>query len=130
MNSFVGRKALTLAALSSAILLGACKDKRIEQVETGITRDSLLTVIGKGAPGVDSIPNVYRSERYLIDGKNYEIFFFSGSGKHLFGPVKDTLPWKELTPIAMVDRVVVGKDWPFLDSLYSAHKIPLHDRSK
>ena len=128
MNSFVGRKALVLASLSGAVLLGACKDKRIEKVDAGITRDSLLTVIGKGSPGVDSIPNVYRTERYLIDGKNYEIFFFSGSGKHLFGAIKDTLPWKELTPIAMVDRVVVGKDWPFLDSLYAAHKIPVHPR--
>ena len=126
MNSFVGRKALTLAALSGAILLGACKDKRIKEVDTGITRDSLLTVIGRGSKGMDSIPNVYRSERYLIDGKNYEIFFFSGTGKHLFGDVKDTLPWKELTPIAMIDKRVVGKDWAFVDSLYTANKIPLH----
>jgi hypothetical protein len=128
MNRFVVRKAMTLAAISGAVLLGACKDKRIKDVDAGMTRDSLLTVIGKGAPGVDSIPNVYRTERYLIDGKNYEIFFFSGTGKHLLGPIKDTLPWKELTPIAMVDRVVVGKDWPFLDSLYAAHQIPVHER--
>jgi hypothetical protein len=126
MNSFVVRKALSFAALSGLVVLGACKDKRIKAVETGMTRDSLLTVIGTGSAGMDSMPNVYRSERYLIDGKNYEIFFFSGSGKHLYGPQKDTLPWKELTPIAMVDRVVVGKDWPFVDSLYTAHKIPLH----
>ena len=129
MNSSVARKAFAFAALSGAVLLGACgPDERVKKVDVGIPRDSLLTVIGKGAPGVDSMPNVYRTERFLIDGKNYEVFFFSGTGKHLFGPVKDTLPWKELTPIAMVDRVVVGKDWPFLDSLYTAHKIPLHKR--
>ena len=128
MHRFVGSKALTLMALSGAALLAGCKDKRVEQVNAGITRDSLLTVIGKGSPGVDSIPNVYRSDRYLIDGKTYEIFFFSGSGKHLFGPVKDTLPWKELTPIVMVDRRVMGKDWAYLDSLSNAHKIPLHKR--
>ena len=128
MHRFVGKRALTLMALSGAALLAGCKDKRVEQVNAGITRDSLLTVIGKGSPGVDSIPNVYRSDRYLIDGKTYEIFFFSGSGKHLFGPVKDTLPWKELTPIVMVDRRVMGKDWAYLDSLSNAHKIPLHKR--
>ncbi|MEP6729101.1 MAG: hypothetical protein ABJE10_00620, partial [bacterium] len=103
MHRFVVRRTLTLVAISGAVLLGACKDKRIKEVNAGITRDSLLSVIGKGAPGVDSIPNVYRTERYLIDGKNYEIFYFSRTGKHLFGPVKDTLPWKELTPIAMID---------------------------
>ena len=128
MHSFVGRRALTVAAVFGAALLAGCKDKRIKEVNAGMTRDSLLTVIGKGAPGIDSIPNVYRTDRYLIDGKNYEIFFFSGSGKHLLGPIKDTLPWKELTPIVMVDRVVMGKDWAYLDSLYTAHKIPLHKR--
>ena len=128
MYSFVRRKGFMGAALFGAVLLAGCKDKRIKEVNAGITRDSLLTVIGKGAPGVDSIPNVYRSDRYLIEGKNYEIFYFSGSGKHLFGPIKDTLPWKELTPIVMVDRVVMGKDWPYLDSLSAAHKIPLHKR--
>ncbi len=128
MHRFVGRRALGLLAMSGAALLGGCKDKRVEEVNAGITRDSLLTVIGKGSRGVDSLPNVYRSERYLIDGKNYEIFFFSGTSKHLFGPVKDTLPWKELTPIVMVDRVVMGKNWPYLDSLSTANKIPLKKR--
>ena len=125
MNSSVRRTFAVLAVLSAPVIMSACKDKRVSQVNTGITRDSLLTVIGKGAPGVDSMPNVYRSERYLIDGKMYEIFFFSGTGQHLNAATKDTVPWKELTPIAMVDRVVVGKDWPFVDSLYAAHKIPV-----
>jgi hypothetical protein len=128
MHSSVKRRAVTLVGLSLAVFATACKDKRVSQVNAGITRDSLLTVIGKGAPGVDSMPNVYRSERYLVDGKNYEIFYFSGTGEHLNAATKDTLPWKELTPIAMVDRVVVGKDWPFLDSLAKANKIPLHKR--
>ena len=128
MHSFVGRRALTLVALSGAALLAGCQDKRVKQVEKGISRDSLLNVIGRGAPGVDSIPNVYRSDRYLIGGKIYEVFYFSRTGKHLFGAVKDTIPWKELTPIVMIDRVVVGKDWPYLDSLYKSHKISLHKR--
>ena len=128
MHSFVGRRSLVLVAMSAAALLAGCKDKRIKAVDAGITRDSLLTVIGKGSRGVDSLPNVYRTDRYLIDGKSYEVFYFSGTSKHLFGPVKDTLPWKELTPIVMIDRVVMGKDWEYLDSLSTAHKIPLRPR--
>ena len=128
MHSFVGRRSLVLLAMSGAALLAGCKDKRIKEVDAGITRDSLLTVIGKGARGVDSLPNVYRTDRYLIDGKNYEVFYFSGTSKHLLGPIKDTLPWKELTPIVMIDRRVMGKDWAYLDSLSTAHKIPLHKR--
>jgi hypothetical protein len=129
MHSFVGKRVLFLAAVAGSTILGACgQDKRVKEVDAGITRDSLLTVIGKGSRGSDSMPNVYRTDRYLIDGKTYEIFYFSGTSRHLFGDVKDTLPWKELTPIVMVDRVVMGKDWAYLDSLSLAHKIPVHKR--
>ena len=128
MHNFVGWRAFTLVAISGAVLLAGCKDKRVEAVNSGITRDSLITVIGKGSRGADSMPNVYRTDRYLIDSKTYEVFYFSGTSKHLFGPVKDTIPWKDLTPIVMVDRVVLGKDWDYLDSISLAHKIPLHKR--
>jgi hypothetical protein len=130
MNNFVGRRGIMLAAVGGATFLGACRpDKRVQAVDTGITKDSLLTVIGKGAPGVDSLPNVYTRERYLIDGKNYEILFFSPTGRHAYtGVQKDTIPWKDLTPIAMIERRVTGKGWDYLDSLYAAHKIPVRKR--
>ena len=129
MHNIVGSRRLMFAALGSAILLSACKDKRVEAVNAGITKDSLLTVIGKESPGVDSLPNVYTRERYLIDGKNYEILFFSPTGRHLYvGVQKDTIPWKDLTPIAMIDQRVVGKSWDYVDSLYKAHKIPVKKR--
>src|SRR5258708_35522450 len=109
MISFVRGRRNALVALGGVMLLGACTDKRVKAVDTGITRDSLLTVIGKEAPGVDSLPNVYARERYLIDGKNYEIMYFSPTGRHQFvGGQKDTIPRKDLTPIAMIDRRVVG----------------------
>lgn len=126
----IGRKGrIAFAALGAMTLLSACEDKRTKDVEAGITRDSLLTVIGKDAPGMDSLPNVYQKERYLIDGKNYEILFFSPTGRHAYtGAQKDTIPWKDLTPIAMIDNVVMGKGYGFLDSLYTAHKIPVKKR--
>lgn len=129
MNNIVKSRRLLLAAVGSASLLGACTEKRVKAVDTGITKDSLLTIIGKDAPGIDSLPNVYTRERYLIDSKNYEILFFSPTGKHLFvGVQKDTIPWKNLTPIAMIENRVAGKGWDFLDSLYKAHKIPVKKR--
>ena len=129
MNNIVKSRRLLLAAVGSASLLGACTEKRVKAVDTGITKDSLLTIIGKDAPGIDSLPNVYTRERYLIDSKNYEILFFSPTGKHLFvGVQKDTIPWKDLTPIAMIDQRVVGKSWDYVDSLYKAHKIPVKKR--
>lgn len=130
MHNFVGRRSFALAAIGGMALLGACgQDKRVDAVNAGISKDSLLTVIGKEAPGVDSLPNVYQRERYLIDSKSYEILFFSPTGKHAFvGVQKDTIPWKDLTPIAMIDNKVVGKGWEYLDSLYAAHKIPVKKR--
>ena len=128
MHSFVRKRGVLAAAVGLAVL-AACQDKRVKEVDTGITRDSLLTVIGKGAPGIDSLPNVYIRERYLIDSKNYEILFFSPTGQHQYSGVqKDTIPWKDLTPIAMIDNTVMGKGWDYLDSLYSAHKIPVKKR--
>ena len=130
MHAFVGRSSFAFAAISSMVLLGACgEDKRTKGVDTGISKDSMLTIIGKGSPGVDSLPNVYQRERYLIDSKSYEIMFFSPTGKHAFvGVQKDTIPWKDLTPIAMIDNKVVGRGWEYLDSLYAAHKIPVKKR--
>ena len=127
MHNFVGRRRFAVAAFGGMALLGACgQDKRVKAVDSGISKDSLLTVIGKEAPGVDSLPNVYQRERYLIDSKSYEILFFSPTGRHAFvGVQKDTIPWKELTPIAMIDNKVMGKGWEYLDSLYAAHKIPV-----
>ena len=128
MHSFVRKRGVLAAAVGLAVL-AACQDKRLKEIDTGMTRDSLLTVIGKGAPGVDSLPNVYIRERYLIDSKNYEVLFFSPTGQHQYSGVqKDTIPWKDLTPIAMIDNKVVGKGYEYLDSLYTAHKIPVKKR--
>ncbi|MEO6525716.1 MAG: hypothetical protein ABIP93_03755 [Gemmatimonadaceae bacterium] len=130
MESSVRIRHLTIAGLSALALLSACQDARIKEVDTGMTRDQLLNTIGKDAPpGIDSLPNVYQRDRYLINGKNYEVFYFSESGKHAYtGVQKDTIPWKDPTPIAMIDNKVVGKGWEFLDSLSSANKIPLKKR--
>ena len=129
MHSSVRTITRLAGGAAAIVLFAACQDKRVKEVDQGITRDSLLTVIGKGAQGVDSLPNVYTRKRYLIDSKNYEVFFFSSTGKHVYtGTTKDTIPWKDLEPIAMIDNVVAGKGWPFLDSLYAAHKIPVKKR--
>jgi hypothetical protein len=130
MHSFVGMRGATVVVVAGATMLAACgPDARIKAVDTGITRDSLMTLFSKDTHGVDSLPSVYQRERYLIGGKNYEVLFFSPTGKHAYtGVQKDTIPWKDLTPVAMIDNKVVGKGWPYLDSLYSANKIPLKKR--
>ena len=130
MYSSVRLRNLTFTAIAAASLLAGCKDERIEDVDTGISRDSLLTIWSKDTHGVDSLPSVYQRERYLISGKYYEVLYFSPTGqKGYTGVQKDTIPWKELTPVAVIDNKVVGKGWEYLDSLYTANKIPLKKRS-
>ena len=131
MHSSVRTRSLTFTAIATAALLSACgEDARVEAVDTGITRDSLMSIWSKGTHGVDSLPSVYQRERYLIAGKNYEVLYFSATGEKAYtGVQKDTIPWKDLTPVAMIDNKVVGKGWEFLDSLYTANRIQLKKRS-
>jgi len=131
MHSSVPIRSLAFAAVAAAGFLVACgEDARVKDVDTGITRDSLLTIWSKGTHGVDSLPSVYQRERYLIGGKNYEILYFSPTGQKAYTGVQtDTIPWKDLTPVAVIDNKVVGKGWEYLDSLSTANKIPLKKRS-
>ena len=66
---------LTVAALAgTTVALAACTDKRVQALDTGITRDSALSVMSQDLNPVagrasDSLPNVYRKSNYLIAGK-------------------------------------------------------------
>ena len=126
MNHFsVRRSSLVLAALGATTLLAACQDKRVKQLDTGITRDSAMTVIAQdlkpGAPP-DSFPNVYKRERYLIGGKTYEVLFFTS---HDEKEGRDTVANKKLVPLVFVENKLVGKGWEYWDSLSTANHIPL-----
>jgi hypothetical protein len=126
----VKRSALAVAALSFATMLVACEDKRVSQLDTGITRDSALSVISHDvkpgtATGPDSFPNVYMRDRYLISGKNYEVLYFTPNNDKIEKAGKDTIPKRNLSPIVFVDNRLIGRGWPFWDSLAATLKIPL-----
>jgi len=126
----VRRSTLAVAALSCAVLFVACEDKRVSQLDTGITRDSALSVIShdvnaKSAAGPDSFPNVYMRDRYLINGKNYEVLYFTPNNEKIEKAGKDTIPKRKLAPIVFVDNRLIGHGWPFWDSLAATMKIPV-----
>src|SRR5262244_296452 len=94
----VRRRASLLVGLTAAVSLVACEDKRVKELDAGITRDSAVSVLAteiKGG-GSDSFPNVYARDKYLIAGKNYEVLYFSPDNQKLG---KDSVPWRKLTPI-------------------------------
>src|SRR4051812_25727195 len=121
----VRRRAWTVAALSAATLIAACEDKRVKQLDTGITRDSAMSVISHDLPanaGPDSFPNVYDRRRYLMGGKNYEVLLFTANNEK---KGKDTVPLKKLTPLVFVENKLIGRGWDFWDSVAKANKIPI-----
>ena len=125
---FVRRRALLVAGLSFAAVTAACEDKRVKEIHTGMTRDSVMSAISHDLPkgsAPDSLPNVYLREPYLIGGKNIEVLYFTSHDEKVG---KDTVPFSKLTPIVMVDNRVIGRGWEFWDSMSTANKIPLKKR--
>ena len=121
---FVRRRILMLAAITATVALAACEDKRVKELNTGITRDSAITVIAQDIKGGgrDSLPNVYKSSRFLIAGKTYEVLYFTPNNEKAG---KDTVPMKKLTPLVFVDNQLVAKGWPAWDSVSKANNIPI-----
>ena len=121
----VRRRAMLFAGLSCAAVTAGCEDKRVKQIDSGMTRDSVMSVISHDLPkgsAPDSLPNVYLREPYLIGGKNIEVLYFTA---HDEKAGKDAVPFSKLTPIVMIDNRVVGRGWAFWDSMSTANKIPL-----
>lgn len=130
MNDFSVRRGIAVVAgVGAAIALAACTDKRVAQLDTGITRDSAVTVIAQDLKGGghDSFPNVYKRSRYLINGKTYEVLFFTSNNEK---EGKDTVKSKKLTPLVFVENKLVGKGWEYWDSVSTANHIPLEKHDK
>jgi hypothetical protein len=124
----VRRNALTLAVMATAIVTTACEDKRVKAIHEGMPIDSAVSKIAEDAKpgaGAGTTQNVYTRSRYLINGKNYEVLFFTPNNERAG---KDSVPWKKLTPIVFVDNREVGKGWQYWDSVSAANKIPLQKR--
>jgi hypothetical protein len=126
IHFFVSRRILVPIALTAATLTVACEDKRVKEVDTGITRDSAVSIISHDLPAnapADSFPNVYYRDRYLIGGKNYEVMYFTPNNEKAKAG-KDTA-WGKLTPIVLINNKVSGRGWKYWDSVSTVLKIPL-----
>jgi hypothetical protein len=120
MKQHIGRKALGVLLLASA----ACGDARVKKLEEGISRDSLLSILRDGGPqiGADSLPHIYEAARYLMNGREYEIFYYT-KGDEVAGA--DSLPAKKLTPIVLVHDTLTGWGWQYWDSVAKSINLPV-----
>jgi uncharacterized protein YycO len=121
----VRRSTLVLAAVTAATLLAGCQDKRVKALQTGITRDSLLSITAQGTQGADSMPSIYKRDDYLINGKMLEVLYFDPNNRKVG---KDTVPMGKLTPLVLYDNKLVAKGWAGWDSVAKANKIPVVKR--
>ena len=121
MNTpLVRRSTVVLGALTALTLATGCQDKRVKELQTGITRDSVMSVTAKGTLGADSMPSIYSSDRFLLNGKTLEVLYFDSKDRKAG---KDTVPMSQLTPLVMYDGKLVGKGWSAWDSIAKANKI-------
>ena len=132
---FVRRRSLVLASAVAGVTLVACEDARVKQLDTGITRDSAVSVIAQGLkPGApaDSFPNVYTREQFLVKGQNLEVLYFTPENDKLTAKsgvhMSDTINFKRLTPLVFRDNRLIGRGWDYWDSVAKANNIPLKKR--
>ena len=126
MNTcIVRRSTLAAGALAGLVLLSGCQDKRVKEMQTGITRDSVMSMTAQGTVGTDSMPSIYKRQQYLIDGKTLEVLFFDPQNRKID---KDTVPLAKLTPLVMWNGNLVGKGWAAWDSIAASHNIPITKR--
>ena len=118
----VRRNTMALAALLGLTLLTACEDKRVKELQTGITRDSVLSITAKGTQGADSMPSIYKRDDYLINGHTLEVLWYDPENRKAG---TDTVPYKKLTPLVMLDNRLVGKGWTVYDSVSKANRLPM-----
>jgi hypothetical protein len=123
MNACVVRRlGLAGTLLGAVVLLGACEDKRVKALQTGITRDSVMSVTASGTQRTDSMPSIYKRAEYLINGKMLEVLYFDSDDRKAG---TDSIPLRKLTPLVMFDGKLVGKGWAAWDSAASANHISI-----
>ena len=115
-KTFFGSTLLVFATLSA---LG-CGDRNIKQLTVGISRDSVIKILGQGSTGTDSTPNVYREDRYLNAGHMLSVLMYSNSGKKAG---TDSIPEADLLPVVLRDDTLTGWGWAHYDSVALANNI-------
>lgn len=117
---------LTVAA---ALLASACADERIRDLELGMSKDSVLKVLARGGPADDSLANIYKHGRYLVEGRNFDVYLFDAKNRKVWKDpeVED----KELTPVVVVNDTLEGSGWKYMKQVQEKYRIDvLHDPRK
>jgi hypothetical protein len=113
----VARLRVCLPAALLAAALAACggSDKRLENLSVGISKDSVIQVMGVEKPR--------RIDPFLVNGHYIEAMYF---------PKLDadtgSIPDREMAPVVVIDGVLAGWGWKSWDSIAAANQIVVPNR--
>ena len=125
------KRGLPIVLVGAAIMLAACGggDERTEQVQAGMSRDSVLAALASGADAAtpagapsDSLKNVWRKTQYLMNGVNIEVIWDSPSGEKW--TAADTVPKERVIPVVLLDGKVAGVGRSAYDRVAEVYKLP------
>ena len=108
-------------AVAGLVLLAACGDSRLRNLEVGIGKDSLIKLLGEGAPAGDSLPNLYKHEQYFVDGKMFDIYMYDAKNRKAW--LDPLVTDEELTPLVVVDGKLAGTGWNHMDGVTDQYRI-------
>lgn len=124
MRTTTARRATAFSGAALLLMLAtACGDSRVNALDLGIGKDSVLKIIGQGAPAGDSLPNVYQHMQFFTDAKLFDVYMFDPKNRD---KLDDPLVLdKELTPIVLVEGKLEGTGWKYADELTQKYNMPL-----
>jgi hypothetical protein len=132
MSSFVVRTrallsvALVLIAVACAGESDAVGASKLDAVEEGMPKDSVLPIIGTGpltpikAPDVLRLVNGYRTQIYLVNGVNYQVIYY----REALGSLEDSISRAVETPILLKNDTVMGWGWNYYEEKSAELGIP------
>jgi hypothetical protein len=119
----VRRATLVASSTLLTLFVAACGDSRVNALDLGIGKDSVLKIIGQGAPAGDTLPNVYQHMQFFTDSKMFDVYMFDPKNRD---KLDDPLVLdKELTPVILVEGKLEGTGWRYADELTQQYKLPI-----
>jgi hypothetical protein len=126
----LGFAVLTLGACASGFENVKSENRaKLYLLERGQTREQVLEEMGtepqeynKGVFGKSGIvPNPYDQEVHEVGGDKVEIFYYATHITNTDGLITND----ELTPLILVDDILVGWGWPYLDAFVEENDLTL-----
>ena len=114
------RSALIAAPVLGLLFLSACSkgDARLEKLSAGISKDSVLAIMGGEKP--------QRVDPFLVNGQYIEAMYFPKPGAADSASLAD----RNMSPVVVVDGKLVGWGWKQWDSIAAEKKIPVAEAGR